>query len=336
MSLRADIEERRTRIDDPELESIFDQALDNWDKLGRELSQPTVKHGSDTVNFESIVNQGLTPGSENSADTGESSVGEDVAFSTSFPVGLRYAEFSDACNYEGNVEGVEHVGSVEMPMVLEMPASDLDQVSIDARNDNAVKEVLGQSLNRFQASGLIDYMENDYEQDFPLSYPDAGVVPDAIEDEDPDALETLNAVLGDNYGSADSCINYDVFESISHDEVEGEFLQEVNTPHAEVSDSAILYVPNDALDEYREKASELGFEGQVNSIEARALVHEERMKDVYEKQGTVGYRDPAKTEGPVNFLGGQTVEKYDGGPEVIDISRVRGKPVYEGNSLLEA
>ena len=88
-SVSENLKERRESVGEEGLRELVDEALENQDVLLRELDEPTLKHGGDTVNYVDILGEGLVPGSENSSVSGESGEGDDVACSTSCPVALR-------------------------------------------------------------------------------------------------------------------------------------------------------------------------------------------------------------------------------------------------------
>lgn len=316
------------------LVDLVDEVLENQSVLMREVSEPTLKHGADTVNYEEILGEGLVPGSENSSVTGESGDGDDVAFSTSFPVALRYAELTEACRQNDEFGDYTFASgdysSVEHPMVVELPVSEVDEVSVDSRNDSAIESVLGLDVNPRVAPAITSYLEDpDQEGDFSSFYSDEDhLVAQAVEG-DKKASEVVKALLGDTYGNSEALRSHGVFRELSYDEVNGDFLQEVNVPYAPVNEGATVYVPDSEVEDYRQKASEQGFGGEVQSIEARALVHEERMKQVYEGEGTVNFEHPADTGKAVNFFGTDGKTGYNDSPETVDISRLRGKPVYK-------
>lgn len=336
-SVSENLKKRREQVDDEGLVAVVDEALENQGSIAREVDEPTLKHGTDTVNYSDIVSEGLVPGDKNVSNTGESGRGQDVALSGSFPVALRYAELTEASDYNpdpleatGAFEIPDDFGAVNSPMVVEIPASDLDQASIHSKN-GVREEVLGREMNNIQASMLLDYITDDDPEDLPWSY-ESGAVPQRVLEGERKAQELFKSVVGSEYGDTSVLMENDVFDMVDHDEVNGEFLQEVNTPYAPVTGETTVYVPRDEVQEYREKASELGFEGDVHSIEARALVHEERMREVYGSQGTVNFTHPADTEGPVNMYDTDGKQQYRGSPDVIDISRLRGEPVYRNGS----
>jgi len=338
-SVSENLKERRESVHDKGLQDLVDEALENQDVLMGELNEPTLKHGGDTVNYENILGEGLVPGSENSSVTGESGSGEEVAFSTSFPVALRYAELTEACRQDeefGNYTLASgNYGSVEDPMVVELPVSEVDEVSVDSRNDSTIESVLGVDANPRVVPAIISSLEDPgQEEDFSEFYEGKDhLVAQAVRG-DEEAGEVVKALLGDTYGETGALRDHGVFRELSHDEVNGDFLQEVNTPYAPVNEEATVYVPASKVDRYRKKASEQGFGGQVHSIEARALVHEERMKEVYDEEGTVCFEHPADTGKAVNFFGTDGKTAYDESKEVIDVSRVRGKPVYDQQTLI--
>ena len=332
-SVSENLKERRESVGDEGLLELVDEALENQDVLMRELDEPTLKHGGDTVNYGGILREGLVPGSENSSVTGESGSGEEVAFSTSFPVALRYAELTEACR-QGEEFGDYTLasgdyGSVEDPMVLELPVSEFDEVSVDSRNDSAIESVLGLEVNPRVVPAIISSLEDpEQADDFSEFYEGKDhLVAQAVRG-DEEAGEVVKALLGDSYGATDALRDQGVFRELSYDEVNGDFLQEVNAVYGPVNEEVTVYVPVGELDMYREKASEHGFGGDVHSIEARALVHEERMKEVYGEEGTVCFEHPADTGKAVNFFGTGEKKAYDDSPEVIDVSSVRGEPVY--------
>ena len=332
-SVSENLKERRESVGDEGLRELVDEALENQDVLLRELDEPTLKHGGDTVNYVDILGEGLVPGSENSSVTGESGEGDDVAFSTSFPVALRYAELTEACR-QNNEFGAYTLasgdyGSVDDPMVLELPVSGVDEVSVDSRNDSTIESVLGVEVNPRVAPAIISYLEDPGQDgDFSALYEGEDHLVAQAVGGDEEAGEVVKALLGDTYGETGALRDHGVFRELSHDEVNGDFLQEVNTPYASVDEEATVYVPASEVDRYRQKASEQGFEGEVHSIEARALVHEERMKEIYEEEGTVCFEHPADTGKAVNFFGTDGKTAYDDSQNVIDVSRVRAEPVY--------
>lgn len=332
------LENRREQIDDEGLRGFVDEALENQEVFGREIKEPTLKHGTDTINYESVLSEGLVPGVENSSGTGESGDGEDVAFSMSFPVALRYAELTEACR-QGSGEGHSFrvpsgsYGSVEDPMVVEVPVSEVGEVSIDGRNSLSAESIVGVDPDPRIGAGIASYLE-DGQQDFDWSGTYEGkdhLLAQAVEG-DKKAGEVVKGLWGGTYGETEALERENVFEHLSHDEVNGDFLSEVNTPYASVNEEATVYVPGEKIDEYRERASKQGFEGNVQSLEARALVHEERMKEVYEQEGKVSFVHPADTGKAVNIFDTDENEKYDDSVEVIDISRLRADLVYDNRS----
>lgn len=336
-SVAENLKRRRESASDEGLVDLVDEALENQDVLVREAGEPTLKHGTDTVNYGDILGEGLVPGGENSSVTGESGDGDDVAFSTSFPVALRYAELTEACRQDSEFGDYTlasgDYGSVEDPMVVELPVSQVDEVSVDSRNDSAIESVLGVDVNPRVVPAITSYLEDSDEVlDFASLYDgEDHLVAEAVNGDEHSA-EVVKALLGETYGDTEALRDHGVFREISHDEVNGDFLQEVNAPYASVNGEAVVYVPSSEVDEYRQKASELGFGGEVHSIEARSLVHEERMRKVYEDEGTVVFEHPVDTGKAVNFFGTEGKTDYESSPETVDISRVRGDPIYEGET----
>lgn len=339
MSVVEGLKQRKEEVEDEDLVDLVDEVLENQDVLVREASEPTLKHGTDTVNYDGILREGLVPGSENSSVTGESGEGDEVAFSTSFPVALRYGELTEACRQNDKLGDYTlasgDYGSVEHPMVVELPVSEVDEVSVDSRNDSAIGSVLGLDVNPRVVPAITSYLEDpDQDGDFSSFYSDEDhLVAQAVEGDD-SAGEVVKALLGDTYGDSEALRDHGVFRELSHDEVNGDFLQEVNVAYAPVNEEATVFVPAGEVEDYRQKASQQGFRGQVHSIEARALVHEERMRPVYEEEGTVNFEHPADTGKAVNFFGTDGKTEYDGSPSTVDISRVRGKPVYDQESQI--
>lgn len=337
MSVSEGLKERREDVDDEGLVAVIDEVLENQGSVAREVREPTLMHGSDTVNYGGIIDVGLVPGFENSAETGESGQSDEVAFSTSFPVALRYGELTEAAEYSpernGTSEMPDSYGSVQSPMVVEVPVDQVEQVSVDSSNESVISSVLGADLNSLQTSVVLDCIQNGHEESFPFDYDEGGVV-DRIAEGDSEAEQVFYALSGEGYGSVQALEENHVFEEISYDEVNADFLQEVNAPHSPVDEEAVIYVPRGELDRYREEASEHGFEGDVHSIEARAMVHEERMKDVYRRQGTVNFVHPADEGEAVNIVHTAGKTSYDRSEEVVDISRLRGEPVYDRESLI--
>lgn len=337
MSVFQSLKERRTEIDDESLVTFVDEALENQEVFGSEDDEPTLKHGTDTVNYESILSEGLVPGSENSSVTGESGEGDDIAFSMSFPVALRYAELTEACQQgSGDHFTVPSggYGSIEDPMVVEIPVSDIGEVSIDSRNGTSFESILGVDPNPRVGSVITSYLEGDEDFDWSGFYEGKDhLIAQAVLDGDEEAGEVVKGLLGGTYGNTGTLLNEDVFGNLSYDEVNGDFLQEVNTPYASVNGGATVYVPGEKIDEYRDMASEEGFEGDVHSLEARALVHEERMKDVYQEDGKVKFLHPGDTGNAVNMFETDTAE-YDNSPDVVDVSRLRGESLYDQGSNL--
>ncbi|MFB6175103.1 MAG: hypothetical protein ABEJ87_03930 [Candidatus Nanohalobium sp.] len=336
MSVSQNLKEGREEVSDEGLVEIVDEALENQDSLAREVDEPTLKHGTDTANYEGILDEGLVPGEENSSETGESGQGGEVALSTSLPVALRYAELTEAAKFLTEAPEFsspeEGYGSVQSPMIVEMPASSVEQASIDSRNESAVNSVLGTDLNPYQSTALANYLQEDNSESFPF-FGGSEVIERAV-DGDERAREVVLSMVGDGYGEVSALIDEGVFGEISHNEVEGDFLQEVNTPEAPVNEDAVIYVPRNQVEAYRQRADELGFEGEVYSIEARAVVHEERMKDVYEDNGTLNFVHPADGGFAVNVLDTDGTVPYDESSDVVDISRLRGEPLYDGESKL--
>lgn len=337
-SVSENLKERRESVDDKGLQELVDEVLENKDVLLQELNEPTLKHGTDTINYEDILGMGLVPGSENSSLTGESGEGEDVAFSTSFPVALRYAELTEACRQ--NNEFGEYTlasgdyGSVDDPMVIELPVSGVDEVSVGSSNDSAIESVLGLEVNPRVIPAIISYLEDpEQEEDFSAFYEGEDHLVAQAVGEDQETGKVVKTLLGDNYGETGALRDHGVFRELSHDEVNGDLLQEVNTPYASVDEEATVYVPASEVDRYRQNALEHGFKGDVHSIEARALVHEERMKKVYEEEGTVCFEHPADVDAPVNFIDSQETD-YNTSQDAVDISRVRGELIYRNETKI--
>lgn len=337
MSLSESLKKRREKVEDEDLAAIVDEALENQNTLTREVNEPTLKHGTDTVNYEDVISEGLVPGADNSSNTGESSDGNEVAFTTSYPVALRYAELTEAADYAteglGGSQIPDNYGSMQSPMIVEIPVDAIDQASIDSRNESAINSVLGTELNGLQASAILEYVNDDNAEEFPLSFDKSGIVERAISG-DQEAIEVFTSMVGEDYGNTEALRQNTVFEEISYNEIEGEFLQEVNTPYAPVDEEAVIYVPNSEVEVYRDKASEIGFEGEIHSIEARAIVHEERMKNEYRQNGTLNFAHPADEGTAVNLAETNGTESYNESSDVIDISRLQGEAVYNNGSRI--
>ena len=329
MSVVDSLEERRSEVDDGELEVILDEAIENFDSIGRELDEPTLKHGTDTLNYDEIVAEGLVPGEQNSAVTGESSEFEEVSFSTSFPVALRYAELTEACDYLGESD-LPEIGSVGSPMVVEVPASGVEKIRVGRKNMRDVEDYIGTD-NPLTLSALLDHVQGDRDGDFLLNLGEGTIAYRAVEG-DEGAEKKLEPVLDGEYCSPEVAVENGLFDQVPVSELEGEFLQEVNAPYAELNSEANIFVPREDVPEYTEKASELGFKGEVSSIEARALVHEERMREEYRENGTLEYSHPSDADLPVNVVGNEGDVPYNESADVIDISRLRARPVYQDGS----
>lgn len=329
MSVFDRLEQRKSEVEDPRLELIVDEAIDNFDSIAREISEPTLKHGTDTVNYDDIITEGLVPGEQNSAVTGESSEFEEVSFSTSFPVALRYAELTEACDYLGESD-LPEIGSVGSPMVVEVPASEVDQVRVGRKNMMDVEDYIGTD-NPLTLSALLDHVQGDRDGDFLLNLGECTMAYRAVEGDD-GAEKIVQTVLGGEYCSPEVAVENGLFDQVPVSEFEGEFLQEVNAPYAELNSGTNIFVPKENVSEYSEKASDLGFEGDVNSIEARALVHEERLREEYRENGTLEYSHPSDTDLPVNVAGSLGSVPYNESADVIDISRLRARPVYQNGS----
>ena len=103
---------------------------------------------------------------------------------------------------------------------------------------------------------------------------------------------------------------------------------------AELNSEANIFVPREDVPEYTEKASELGFKGEVSSIEARALVHEERMREEYSENGILQYSHPTDNDYPLNIAFDEGTVPYNESADVINISRLRATSVYEKGSQI--
>lgn len=334
MSLVEGLKDRREKVSDEDLESFIDEILENQETLMEETRRTTVKHGSDSVNFQSILHEGLVPGSENSSTTGESANSDQVSFSTSFPVALRYAELTGLYEHQDSVDVPSDIGSVDHPVVVEMPVSELDMIDL-SRGNSHVREALMGEISELDCKKVRRYANNDLEG-YPAVEGLGDVSKDAI-DGDPAAIEVVNMLLdnkfGKNtYGEFESARRYDVFQEMSFNELEGDFLQEVRAPSAPVDSSAIIYVPHQALESFRQTAE--SSDTEVHSLEARALLHEERMKDIYINEGKIAYDHPSDTSFMVNCIDWEENADYNPEPGVIDISRLSGELVYDSVSNL--
>nr|EGQ40951.1 MAG: hypothetical protein J07AB56_01970 [Candidatus Nanosalinarum sp. J07AB56] len=263
-SISENLEQRRESINDKGLLELVDEALENQDILMRELNEPTLKHGSDTVNYGDILNEGVVPGSENSSATGESGECGDVAFSTSFAVALRYAELTEACR-QGSESDTYRLasgdyGAVDSPMVLELPVSEVDVASADIRDDSTIESLLGVGINPRNSRCIISSLEAPRNSEYLSEFYEGEdhLVAEAVRG-DAEAGELIKGLLGQTYGETEALREHDVFSELSYDEVNGDFLQEVNTPHAPVSEQTTIYVPATEVDRGGAKGPRTGF-----------------------------------------------------------------------------
>ena len=119
---------------------------------------------------EEIIEDGLTPGAENDAETGESSEYEDVCFSTSYPIALRYAELTEANKHirSTDLENTS-IGSFNSPMVIEIPVQSFESVKVDKRNADAINKVLGADIDRYERAMVSEVCEDGPEEEYQLS-----------------------------------------------------------------------------------------------------------------------------------------------------------------------
>jgi len=331
-SVREKLNERANSTDNEGFHEILDEVSSNWDLYTRELEEPTLKHGTDTTNFGDIVGEGLVPGEENDAETGELSNHEDVCFSTSYPIALRYAEVTEANNYFRNPELENaNIGTVGSPMVVEIPLRSFDGIKIDSRNDNAIRETLGADLNCYGASIVLEACEQGPSDEYPLSeffdYDEDGIIAD-VEDGDESAREAGRSLLNDEKIDPEILMEYGLFEHLNYNELDASFLNEVCTSYGPEEEMSI-YIPQSELDEYRQGAKEDNSDIKIGSLEGRALVHEARMEEKYERGGCINYTRPEDGEYGINVIESDEEHvSHNSSPNVIHISRLDGEPIY--------
>ncbi len=326
------LEQRKETTEDEGFKEIVEEVESNWEIYSKELEEPTLKHGTDTVNFEEIAEEGLIPGKENNAETGESSNYEDVCFSTSYPIALRYSELTEVNNHLRTTDLEEaNIGNMESPMVVEIPITSFHTINVDQRNGDTIREVLGADINRYQAALVSEACEEGPDDDYPLSefidYDEDGMISD-LEDGKEKAQEAAHSLLSDEEVDPEILRQYGFFDHLDHNEMDASFLNEVCTDHATTEDMTI-YVPQSELKKYRQKAEEENLDVRIGSLEGRALVHEARMEEEYEESGCINYTRPEDGEFGVNVI--ESEEEYvphDSSPEVVHISRLDGEPIY--------
>ncbi len=331
-SVREKLNERANSTDNEGFHEISDEVSSNWGLYTRELEEPTLKHGTDTTNFEDIVEEGLVPGKENDAETGELSNHEDVCFSTSYSIALRYAEVTEANNYLRNpeLENV-NVGTLESPMVVEIPLRSFDSIKIDSKNVNAIRETLGADLNRYHASVVSEACEQGPNDEYPLSeffdYDEDGIIAD-VEDGDESAQEAGYSLLNDEKINPEILMKYGFFEHLDHNELDASFLNEVCTSYVPEEEMSI-YIPKSELKEYRQRAKEDNLDIKIGSLEGRALVHEARMEEKYEESGCISYTRPEDGKYGINVIKSDEEHvSHNSSPDVIHMSRLDGEPIY--------
>ncbi len=325
------LEKRADSTDDELFHKLLREVRDNSELYGREFGEPTLKHGTDTINFDSILTQGLTPGEENQAEPGESSESDKVCFSTSYPIALRYAELTEANNYIHETDlGEVNIGALQSPMVTEIPASVFDGLMVDDSNEEEINEILGANLNPNQKYCVRDYCTGNsvngvlsstinFSQDGLLARVDEG---------DEEAQIVTSSLLNGEEVKPEYLMKYGFFEHFNHNELEASFLNEISA-YEGPREEMVLYVPQAELEDRRQRADELNSDPKVGSLEGRALVHEERMREVYMRKGCISYTEPT---GRVNVLSSpQDEEKipYERTLDTIHISRLGGIPILE-------
>ena len=326
------LEQRKKTTEDEGFREIVDEVESNWEIYNKELEQPTLKHGTDTINFEEIAEEGLTPGKENDAETGESSNHEDVCFSTSYPIAFRYSELTEANNHlrTTDLEDV-NIGNMGSPMVVEIPITSFCTVNVDQRNSDAIKEVLGADINSYQAVAVSEVCEEGPKEEYPLrefiDYEEGGMISD-LEDGKQEAQEAAYSLLNDEETDPEILRSYGFFEHLNHNELDASFLNEVRVDDASTEDMTV-YVPQSELEEYRQKAEQENHNVRIGSLEGRALLHEARVREEYREEGCISYTRPENGEFTVNVIKSEEgVVSHNSSPEVVHISRLGGEPIY--------
>ncbi len=329
------LENRAESTGDEGFYQIFEEVNQNEKLYLRELEEATLKHGTDTANFENIAVQGLVPGSENEAETGESSEHPYTCFSTSYPVALRYAEITEANRFLRDSEkGISSIGNVDSPMIIEIPVQNFESLKVDTRNEKAVKRILGADLDQLehnQASRVSEICKSDCESQYSINefieYDEDSLLSD-INEGDQEALRITYSILHGEEVKPEDLNRYGFFDELDHNELNASFLNEICSSHGP-TEGMVLYVPHQELEQYRQRVDEHDMDIEVGSLEGRALIHEARLKEDYERKGCIDYTKPGESNYRINVIDQKEENAaHNSSPSVVHISRFDGEPVY--------
>ena len=324
-------------------EQIVDDFIDVAEELEENMMlydrRGTLKHGTAADNIESIIEEGLVSGQENDSVAGERGDQNWVRMTHPFPIAFKYgreafperrkvirkannwAQFlgRNTADWSQNID-IEDSGDREAVL---NPDDDLE--------GPLYRELYTHLVNSIEKLELIDSGEIDTDPvvvEIPYSSADHVHVP--WDENHPEELEdyrediSIEGVEQAHYPG--HVVSEQGLLEMTEDELDAidpekglvpdSPLQETKITSAEVEDDAVIYVPHERLQEFRDEYS-----GDVNvlSLDAKALQHELRMQEGYTEEGTVSYTTPWDVDSYVIKLDWEKQE-YDNNPTKIDIS----------------
>lgn len=269
----------------------LEESLDYMEELDSNLElyeQDDWFHGTKTSNMDDIIEEGLIPGSENRAVTGEVTNSDSVSFSH-FPVALNYA-------LNGTPDLIQVQEHVDMLYDGSGPDTDTEAgreevISVlDADNHHNVFSKLRPVLENYEA--LIEEYDSD-----PMI---VGATRDEMEN--PKSLFRL----GHSFFTAEQLENMTEMEVYERDDMSSSWidLQAEALPRTE---ELRVYVPHEELEEYRDKHPE---DVEVLSIEAMQMKIDHEQRETYLEKGVLDY-DSVWSPGEYLFTLGVDEAEYN-------------------------
>lgn len=339
--LEALLEERISAVheledDHGEFMQVARELRDNLEAYDR---QNTLKHGTAVENLKSISEEGLRPGDENDSVAGERSDQKWVRMTHLFPAAVKYGEeaFPERQKVVSKAnDWAEFLGKniADWSPQIDLNNEQARNVVMDPAEEPEGHLYGGLYTHLVNAVEKLEFVEaNEVDTDpvvIEMPYGSAGHVHVPWGKQHPDELEEHRKEIeidgvGQPHYMGEKVLEYgllgkteDELEAINEGKLgPSDPLQETKITFAEMDEKAAVYVPQERLEELRERYSDRDF--SVLSIEAKNLQHELRMNKKYEEHGTVNYRTPWDIDGHVIDFDWDEGE-YDRSPQAIDIS----------------
>lgn len=328
---------------------IGEEVLDNPDQYTDSDPYPRLKHGTSLRNVKSILHNGLQPGDETASATGETGYRPDVSTTTLFPAALMYAQHSEVDPdkiYERAQELVPHsfilddeydVRSAEDRSTMisqieeaESPGNGIGEQLVDfLQRAEAVEEVDSERTGPLVVESPIGAADNIYPASSTVD-----IFRKAMQENPAYKDKRLRLNIGDTPRlSPNEVTNLGILQRLTTNELAADNLQELQSNGVNVNEQSKLYVPHSKVDEINDMKSELNTEAEVLSLEARALAHEAKMADQYQREGKIVYKHPwsdehAQEHAALMVFDTEEGVTYDSSPASIDISNGSYDPIF--------